>query len=156
MSRLKAILEMIVREEPKALLRNEEEGQFPVLLIEKEQVILVLRLLRDRFDFESLMCETAADKEDRIDLIYHLFSTECRETLVVKTELPRENPQVATAEEVWKSANWYEREIYDLFGVEFVGHSDLARILLPSDWVGHPLRKDYGAAPEYHGMKIEW
>ncbi len=156
MSRVGEIVEMIGKESPGVLLHREEEGQFPVLRVEKARIIPVLRLLRDVFGFESLMCETAADKEDRIDLIYHLFSTECRETLVVKTELPRENPQVATAEEVWKSANWYEREIYDLFGVEFVGHSDLVRILLPSDWVGHPLRKDYVAAPEYHGMKIEW
>jgi len=156
MNRIEKIVKMIRKEEPEVLLRTEEEGQFPVLRVERDRVVPVLRLLRDDFGFESLMCETASDRGDRIDLIYHLFSTPHRETLVVKTVLSREKPQVETAEDVWKSANWYEREIFDLFGVEFIGHSDLVRILLPQDWGGHHMRKDYRPAPEYHGMKIEY
>lgn len=155
MSRIRAIVEGIGKVGHQAFLRSEAEGQFPVLWIDREWIVPVLYRLRDCFGFESLMCETALDKEDRIDLIYHLFSTVHRETLVVKTGLSREKPKIDTVEEIWGSANWYEREIYDLFGVEFVGHSDLERILLPQDWVGHPLLKDYRPAPEYHGMKIE-
>ncbi|NOY53711.1 MAG: NADH-quinone oxidoreductase subunit C [Deltaproteobacteria bacterium] len=156
MIRIAEIEKTIEQEQAGGLLRCEKEGEFPLLWVEKEQLVAVLRLLRDRFDFESLMCETAADKGNHFDLIYHLFCTVRRETLVIKTEVPRGNPQVETAEEVWSSANWYEREIFDLFGVEFIGHSDLSRILLPPDWVGHPLRKDYSPAAEYHGMKIEF
>jgi NADH-quinone oxidoreductase subunit C len=67
-------------------------------------------------------------------------------------KLPREDPQVPTLENVWKSANWMEREIYDLLGVNFTGHSDMRRLLMPEDWIGHPLRKDFVEPQEYHGI----
>jgi NADH-quinone oxidoreductase subunit C len=70
----------------------------------------------------------------------------------VKVETDRDKPTIATVEGVWKAATWLEREIYDLFGVNFEGHSDLRRILLPDDWVGYPLRKDYQEAGGYHGI----
>jgi NADH-quinone oxidoreductase subunit C len=71
---------------------------------------------------------------------------------VLKVRLPRENPLVPTVEEIWKSANWMEREIFDLLGVTFDGHSDLRRILMPEDWPGFPLRKDFVEPAEYHGI----
>ncbi len=150
------IVQAIQEKYPAELVLVDTDGQIPTFVLTSKRVVRVLFLLRDEFDFESLMCETASDKSDRIVLIYHLYSTKHRQMLVVKTELSREEPSVETAEEVWKSANWYEREIYDLFGVEFIRHSDMQRIMLPPDWVGHPLLKDYVPAPEYHGMKIEW
>ena len=69
--------------------------------------------------------------------------------------MPRDNPKVATVESVWKVANWFEREVYDLFGVIFDGHSDLRRIMLPEDWTGYPLRKDYVEQEEYDGISTQ-
>jgi len=153
---IQQIIQTIKQRYQGTLISSDQMGQMPTLLLNRKWVVRVLFVLRDEFDFESLMCETASDKRDRIVLIYHLFSTKRRRKLAVKTELPGDDLRVETAEEVWRAANWYEREIFDLFGVEFVGHSDLVRIMLPPDWIGHPLRKDYVPAPEYHGMKIEW
>jgi NADH-quinone oxidoreductase subunit C len=73
----------------------------------------------------------------------------------LKVDLPREAPSVATMEGVWKAANWLEREVFDLFGVNFIGHSDQRRIMLPEDWVGHPLRKDYVEQEEYDGISTQ-
>ena len=80
-------------------------------------------------------------------MVYHLFSYSNRHGAVLKVKLPRENPRVATLEGVWKSANWMEREIFDLIGVNFEGHSDMRRILMPEDWIGHPQRKDFVEPP---------
>jgi NADH-quinone oxidoreductase subunit C len=116
----------------------------------------VAKFLRDdpslRFDF--LQNVTAVDwiKQNRIDVVYHLWSYPQKHACVVKIELPRDKPQVASAAPVWSSADWNEREQYDLFGVEFVGHPDLRRIMLPDDWPGHPMRKDYKEAEAYRGM----
>jgi NADH-quinone oxidoreductase subunit C len=97
---------------------------------------------------------TAVDwpKKNAIELVYHLFSFRHRHGIVLKVEVDRAAPRIATVESVWKAANWFEREVYDLFGVEFEGHPDLRRLLLPDDWVGHPLRKDYQEAGGYHGI----
>ena len=72
--------------------------------------------------------------------------------MILKVDASRDKPKVPSVETVWKAANWLEREIYDLLGVEFVGHSDLRRLLMPEDWVGHPLRKDFVEPDEYHGI----
>ncbi|MEK6776521.1 MAG: NADH-quinone oxidoreductase subunit C [bacterium] len=153
---IQQIIQAVGDRYPGTLVSVDQGGQIPTLLLNPKWLVRVLFVLRDEFDFESLMCETASDKGERIMMIYHLFSTKHRQKLVVKTELLKEDLRMETAEEVWRAANWYEREIFDLFGVEFVGHSDLVRIMLPPDWVGHPLLKDYAPAPEYQGMKIEW
>ncbi|HYD42324.1 MAG TPA: NADH-quinone oxidoreductase subunit C, partial [Anaeromyxobacter sp.] len=81
-----------------------------------------------------------------------LFSYRHRHGIVLKVEADRAAPRVPSVEGVWRAANWFEREVYDLFGVEFAGHSDLRRILLPDDWVGHPLRKDYQEAGGYRDI----
>jgi NADH-quinone oxidoreductase subunit C len=87
-----------------------------------------------------------------IEVVYHLLSYRHRHAFVLKVEAARAAPVIPTVEVVWKAANWHEREVYDLFGVDFPGHPDLRRILLPDDWVGHPLRKDYQEAGGYHGI----
>ena len=126
----------------------------PHIGVEAARLVPVLRLLRDRFHFESLTCETASDRGEWFELIYHVSSMARRRTLSVRTRVPRDEPVVETAEGVWPAAGLYEREIYDLFGVVFRGHGDLRRILLPPDWEGHPLRKDYVPAATYRGMRI--
>jgi NADH-quinone oxidoreductase subunit C len=97
---------------------------------------------------------TALDwpKRNVIEVVYHLFSFPHRHGIVLKVEVDRANPVVHTVEGVWKAANWLEREVYDLFGVTFTGHPDLRRVMLPDDWVGHPLRKDYQEAGGFHGI----
>jgi NADH-quinone oxidoreductase subunit C len=102
--------------------------------------------------FDCLSNESGVDYKDRIEVVYHLFSYQLRHLAVLKVKLPRENPSVPTLENVWPAANWMEREIYDLLGVNFEGHSDLRRILMPEDWEGYPLRKDFVEPLEYHGI----
>ena len=101
----------------------------------------------------------AADWKPRLELVYHLSSTIHRHRLVLKVLLPRWKddvegrlPEVSSLCDVWSTAEWHEREVFDLSGVFFAGHPDLRRILLPEDWLGHPLRKDYQPVVQYHGI----
>jgi NADH-quinone oxidoreductase subunit C len=95
-----------------------------------------------------------------MEVVYHLWSVPHRTTLVLKVILPRwkndregDLPEVPSVRGVWSTADWHEREVYDLSGVMFTGHPALRRILCPEDWVGHPLRKDYEMPLEYHGIR---
>ncbi len=95
--------------------------------------------------FDRMGMLTAVDKgDDRLILIYRLTSRTLRAAIFLKTRLPEGVTTTPTVTDVWPAAMWQEREVYDLFGIDFEGHPDLRRILLPDDWVGHPLRKDYG------------
>lgn len=131
----------------------------PYFFVAAEAIVDACRFLRDDADlmFEVLSDQTAVDwpKEEKIQLVYHLYSYSGRHQIVLKVDLPRDNPKIATVENVWKIANWFEREIFDLFGVIFEGHSDLRRILLPEDWEGYPLRKDYIEQEEYDGISTQ-
>jgi NADH-quinone oxidoreductase subunit C len=131
----------------------------PYLSVDPSVIAEVCRFLRDgaAFKFEVLSDLTALDwpKEEKIQVVYHLFSYAFNHQIVLKVDLPRDNPKVATVEGVWKVANWFEREVYDLFGVIFDGHTDLRRIMLPEDWLGHPLRKDYVEQEEYDGISTQ-
>jgi NADH-quinone oxidoreductase subunit C len=98
--------------------------------------------------------------EPHLEVVYHLSSTVKKHTLVLKVMLPRwkgdvegEMPEVQSVVGVWNTANWHEREVFDLCGVGFTGHPNLRRILCPEDWVGYPLRKDYEMPLEYHGIR---
>ena len=104
------------------------------------------------FDFLEDLTATDHPKENLIRVVYHFYSYRHRHSFIAKAELDRKNPQVDTLEPLWKAANWMEREVFDLFGVTFKGHPDLRRILLPDDWVGTPLRKDYSEAGGYRGI----
>ncbi len=109
--------------------------------------------------FDNLMCLSAVDypKEapPRMEVVYHLLSYRHDHTFALKVHLPRENPTVPTLEGIWGVANWHEREAYDMFGIVFTGHSDPRRILLPDDWIGHPLRKDWQDPDFYNGMHVK-
>jgi len=126
------------------------------VVVKGEKIVDVCTFLKRTTGLEFDYCQdiTAIDWPARkvIEVVYHLYSFVHRHGLVVKAETDREKPSIATVEGVWKAATWLEREIYDLFGVNFEGHSDLRRILLPDDWVGYPLRKDYQEAGGYHGI----
>lgn len=96
-----------------------------------------------RIGFERLTMVTAVDWGEHFTMVYRLKSTELEIGLFLKTDVPREDPRVPTFCDLWPAANWQEREVLDLFGIVFEGHPDPRRMLLPEDWVGHPLRKDY-------------
>ena len=114
--------------------------------------------------FDQLSCITAIDnglEKGTIDVIYTLYSIPFHETLHLKVVLPRllkgeELPVIDSLAAIWKTADWHEREIYDLMGIRFSDHPDLRRILLPEDWVGHPLRKDYVEQEKYHGIQVKF
>jgi len=119
----------------------------PWAKVDTAKLIEVLQFLRDNsetaFDFLRVIAAIDYPEEGEIELAYLLFSYKHRHEFKVKTRVKREQPSVPTSEGLWPAANWHERETYDLMGVNFEGHSDLRRILLPDDWVGHPQRKDY-------------
>jgi NADH-quinone oxidoreductase subunit C len=131
----------------------------PYLTVEPSTIVAICRFLRDgaTFRFEVLSDLTALDwpKEEKLQVVYHLFSYTHNHQIVLKVDLPRDNPKLPTVEGVWKVANWFEREVYDLFGVIFDGHTDLRRIMLPEDWIGYPLRKDYVEQEEYDGISTQ-
>src|ERR1039457_4911129 len=92
-----------------------------------------------------------------LSVYYHLESTKFRHKVVLRVSNARENPEVASVALVWRSADWHEREAFDLLGINFLNHPDLRRILMPYDWeAGYPLRKDYANPEFYHGMKVPY
>ena len=92
-----------------------------------------------------------------LSVFYHLESTSLRHKLVIKVSTPIENPEVTSVAEIWRAADWHEREAYDLLGIKFLNHPDLRRILMPYDWeAGYPLRKDYKNPEFYQGMKVPY
>jgi NADH-quinone oxidoreductase subunit C len=134
----------------------------PWFVCEAASLVPFATWLRDEpiMAFDSLECLTGTDypghaekpDEGRIHVALHLWSYSRRHRAVVKVLVPREAPLMPTLSAVWPVAIWQERECFDLLGVRFEGHPDLRRILLPDDWVGHPLRKDFVEAAHYHGI----
>lgn len=116
-----------------------------VLKIGRAFISKVCRLLKEssefRFDYPANI--TAVDWNDRFEMVYNLSSLSLGHKVTLKVDLDRENPEIASVTDVWRGAEWQEREIFDLFGIKFSSHPDLRRILLPEDWEGYPLRKDY-------------
>src|SRR6266704_581571 len=105
-----------------------------------------LRRLKNDLKYERLTSVTGVDRfpvEPRFEVVYHLQSVARKERIRIKARVSGTNPEIETACGVYRSADWYERETFDLFGVRFVGHPNLTRIVMPDDWEGHPLRKDY-------------
>ncbi len=122
------------------------------VVVQRERVVDVLRALRETpWRFEMLIDLTAWDRlpaEPRFEVVYHLLSLERGERLRVKTRVPGTDPVLPSAVAVFAGANWFEREVWDLFGIRFEGHPNLVRILMPDDWEGHPLRRDYPLTEE--------
>jgi NADH-quinone oxidoreductase subunit C len=108
--------------------------------------------------FDSLMCLSGVDygPEKSLGVVYNLHSTPLRHKITLKVEVPRHDGVVPTVCDIWHTAEWHEREAYDLFGMHFEGHPDHRRILLPDDWEGHPLLKDYQVQEFYHGIKVPY
>jgi NADH-quinone oxidoreductase subunit C len=119
------------------------------VIIPRNEIVAVCSFLKSspdaRFDFLADICgaDRGPEEEPRFEVNYHLFSTTKYHRLRLKVVLNEEDVHVPSVTNIWRTANWHERETYDLFGVIFDGHPDLRRILLPEDWQGHALRKDF-------------
>lgn len=151
------------------------ENVDPWIEVSPAGLVELCTYLRDEPDlrFDMLNCISGVDYfepdekkakktgwEPHGEVVYHLSSIQHKHNLVIKVILPRwkdgvegEIPEVPSVSHLWKTADWHEREVYDLSGVNFVGHGDLRRILCPEDWVGYPLRRDYEQPLEYHGIR---
>jgi NADH-quinone oxidoreductase subunit C len=119
----------------------------PTLLVGPEQIVEVSRALRDEFGFNFLCELTAVDywpeEAPRFNIIYGYYSLTENVRMALRVPLNGDTPTIHTLEGIYPGANWHEREVWDMFGIKFEGSSDLRRILMPFDWEGHPLRKDY-------------
>jgi NADH-quinone oxidoreductase subunit C len=132
--------------EPAALVGGKFDHEELTLEIAANQIAGVCAYLKKEQKFARLSTVTAVDwypEEPRFEVVYHLHSPERNQRLRLKCRLAGENPEIDSVTAVWRGANWYERETFDLFGIRFRNHPDLRRIMLPEDWEGHPLRKDY-------------
>ncbi len=115
--------------------------------VPREAIADVCRFMRSEQEFDLLAdlcgCDRGPEEDPRFEVNYHLFSTIHHNRIRLKVLLPEDDASVSTVTHIWRTADWHERETYDLLGVKFEGHPDLRRILLPSDFDGHALRKDY-------------
>jgi NADH-quinone oxidoreductase subunit C len=109
--------------------------------------------------FDMLSCITPIDngvQTGTMDIVYNLYSIPFNHHVAIKIVIPRDGSEVASISDIWKTANWHEREAFDMFGIKFTGHPDLRRILMPADWDGHPLRKDYKQQEYYREIKVAY
>ena len=137
---------------------NEKSGQ---LTVESKDLLAVCDFLWRNANtyFDSLSCVTAIDlgvESGQMEVIYTLYSIPFHVTLHLRVLLDRNKPEVPSLSSIWKTADWHEREAFDFFGIQFTGHPNLTRILLPADWQGHPLRKDYVEQERYHGIQVKY
>ncbi len=139
-----------------------DEASTPVAIrISKDDLAPVCRQLLEHPStyFDMLSCLTAIDNgiaANTVEVAYNLYSIPYNFQLMLKVTLPRENPVIETVSHIWKTANWHEREAFDLVGITFINHPDLRRILLPADWDGHPLKKDYQQQEYYRQVKVAY
>jgi NADH-quinone oxidoreductase subunit C len=154
------ILETLKARFGDAVLDAKTDGVLdPWIKVAPEAVAGIALFLRDddTMKFDTLMLLSGLDyTAGKLGVVYHIASMAVGHKIVLKVDLTRENPHCGSVESVWKTANWHEREAFDMFGVIFDGHPDLRRILLPDDWEGHPLRKDYQVPEFYNGMKVPY
>ncbi|WP_423147220.1 NADH-quinone oxidoreductase subunit C [Rubrolithibacter danxiaensis] len=148
------------------IIGEEKAGLQPALIIEASSIDKVCMELRDNSTtyFDFLACITAVDmgvQENKFAVVYNLTSIPYKLSLTLKVYVennrdPENLPLLPSVSAVWRTAEWHEREAYDLVGIFFENHPDLRRILLPDDWVGYPLRKDYTNPEYYKGIKVEY
>ena len=136
----------VIEFDPEAVVDAVYDREELSLVIEARRILAVSEFLKARRGYRFLSDVTAVDwypAEPRFVVVYHLYCHERKERLRLKSRIGGEEPEIASVVPVWGAANWYEREVFDLFGIRFQGHPNLQRILMPEDWQGHPLRKDY-------------
>jgi NADH-quinone oxidoreductase subunit C len=148
------------REPDPAVKKDPGRAGDPYVLIDPRHVVAFMTVLRDdpRLSFELLVDLTATDPakdDEQFWINYNLVSVAQRHRLAVKALIPKENASLPSSTPVYRAAQWHERECAEMFGITFEGHPDPRNILLPDDWVGYPLRKDYEFPKEYHGISCE-
>ena len=176
MKNAEEIFELLKKEFGDSVLEIDKETPTePIISIDPLQINKVGEYLRDNEElkFDSLMCLSGVDdangekvKDEQeletiqggtLSVYYHLHSVELKHKITLKVSTSREEPNVESVENVWKCADWHEREAYDMYGIKFLNHPDLRRILMPYDWeAGYPLRKDYKNPEFYQGMKVPY
>lgn len=132
----------------------------PFVLIEPAKIVDFLRVCRDdeRLHFEVLVDITASDPsadDENLWVLVELLSVKHKHRISLKAILPKAAPSLPSATAIYRAAQWHERECAEMYGITFDGHPDPRNILLPDDWVGHPMRKDYEFPKEYHGISCE-
>jgi NADH/F420H2 dehydrogenase subunit C len=123
------------------------KGDFLALDIEREHLVAVCRFLRDQLGFDLLSCISGVDMLDHLETVYHVRAITRGQLLQLKVKIDREKPEVDSIVSVWQTANWLERETYDMYGIRFAGHPDLRRMLLDDDFEGYPLLKTFHQVP---------
>ena len=140
------------------------DAKQPYIILQADALVGVCSFLHTdpKLYFDHLACITGVDNDveaGTIDVIYHFTSIALGHTFIIKLVVSRvleKNPTVPTLTTIWKGADWHERELFDFYGVKFSDHPDLRRILLPANWEGHPMRKDYTEQEYYHGIKVKY
>ncbi len=137
------------------------QGPDPSIVVEAAAVHEIGEYLKHEpeLQFDSLMCLSGVDhgpEKDTVGVVYNLHSMTLRHKITVKVAVPRHDGVVPTVCDIWHTAEWHEREAYDLYGMRFAHHPDHRRILLPDDWEGYPLLKDYQVQEFYHGIKVPY
>lgn len=124
---------------------NEANDHLPTLVLNNDRWLQAAKLFRSHDDLSCnyLRNVSGIDYETHMEVVYYPLNMDSKHCYCIKVRTDREKPSVPSVTPIWETANWNEREIYDLLGIEFPGHPDLRRIMMPDDWVGHPLRKDY-------------
>lgn len=152
------IIELLKQHHAESVVAAVADGPYPHAVVKAEGLTAVAAFLKTqpRLRFDLLRCISAIDWPARnsIELAYDLISTSLGHAFAVKVVLDRADPRVESVSGLWPAAEWHEREAFDLMGVVFLHHPDLRRILMPEDWPGHPLRKDYQDIVEYRGLKF--
>lgn len=142
------------------IVEVDHEAKQPSVTIESSKILEVCKFLHTNKDlyFDHLSCLSGVDygAEQNLGVVYHLYSIPFDHAIVLKVKLNRNKPEIPTITPIWKGADWHEREVFDMYGIKFLEHPDLRRILMPADWEGHPLRKDYKEQEKYHGIKVEY
>ena len=162
MKQAEEILKLLKEKFPDSILEfKTDQPTEAILIISPLEIDKISLFLRDSSEllFDSLMNLSGVDeiKASLLSVYYHLESTKLKHKITLKVSTDRNKPEIPTVSEVWKAADWHEREAYDLFGIIFLNHPDLRRILMPYDWdAGYPLRKDYENPEFYQGMKVPY
>src|SRR2546423_11699703 len=123
------------------------KGEFLASEIDRTHLVAVCRFLRDQLGFDLLSCISGVDMLDHLETVYHMWSTTRGQLLQIKVRLDHEKPEVDSVVSVWPTANWLERETYDMYGIRFTGHPDLRRMLLDDEFEGYPLLKSFHQVP---------
>lgn len=141
-----------------AILETVEAFGETTLIADPAQIVALCRHLKDQEKYVRLSSVTAVDwhpANPRFEVVYHLHSIERNQRIRVKCRIGGEAPEIDSVTSVWQGANWYEREVFDMFGISFRNHPNLIRILMPLDWEGYPLRKDYPVHGNKYGYSNE-